>query len=57
MATLNLYSREELAHLKKQRYPEICYSGEIGATLYYVFNRLSFVGSPSKSCQRFQITV
>ena len=54
-ATLNLYSREELAHLKKQRYPEICYSGEIGATLYYVFNRLSFVGSPSNHVRDFRL--
>ena len=54
-ATLNLYSRDELANLKKQRYPEICYSGEIAATLYYVFNRLSFVGSPSNHVRDFRL--
>lgn len=43
---LNLYSKPELQHLKKQRYPEICVSGEMGATLYYLLNRLSFNGAP-----------
>lgn len=54
-ATLNLYSPAELQRLKKQRYPKICYSGEIGATLYYVFNRLSFVGSPSNHVRDFRL--
>ena len=54
-ATLNLYSHAELQRLKKQRYPEICYHGEMGASLYYVFNRLSFVGSPSNHVRDFRL--
>ena len=54
-ATLNLYSRAELQRLKKRRYPEICKSGEMGATLYYAFNRLSFVGTPSNHVRDFRL--
>ena len=43
---LNIYSKTELQNLKRQRYPEICASGEMAATLFYALNRLSFSGSP-----------
>lgn len=56
-ATLNLYSRDELIRLKKQRYPEICYYGESGAAFYYVYNRLSFCGSPSSHVRPFALRI
>ena len=52
---LNIYSKTELQHLKKQRYPEICVSGEMAATLYYLLSRLSYSGSPCNHVRPFAL--
>ena len=52
---LNLYSQPELHNIKKQRYPSICSEGELGASLYYALNRLSFSGSPSSHVKEYKL--